>query len=903
VNPGSATGDAYEQLTNGPTGEARLAALLCIGFGVLAVLAAVFGRENGPDLSTLFPPVAVVWSMCDLLTAYFLFALFSIRRRVLYGVVGTAYALSGLLTWPYLAAYLGAFGTGERTLGDQQLPATIWAIWHVSFPVLAVLAYALERRGKLVLGRAQTVLAVRCTTVGVASISALITVAVFGGRTSLPILIVNGIFQPMYSAVLIPLVIVISAGACLFLIWTGWPLRGLKLWLTVALFASFLDAALNDVSGIRFSYAWDAGQLLAVVTAGVVMVQMLNGIVAMYAQVSHLVSQQTHQAASRIRALWQIATSEGLSESDHLQMILDVASSNLRESAAVFGFVSRLENGNVTVELVSESRNSTALDRAVEQYGVGTTFALGDDVHALLYASGRTGSWNDPSDLAGLGCMRAGLTRVIGTTIQVGAVTRFVIFGIADAGSEDAFTDSDVAFVEVVASNLSHRLYQSAQYDRLQYQIEHDALTGLYNRTQFQRFGRTMVADRSLFGIVLIDLDGFRTVNERAGQMTGDEVLVEIASALRGVNERDIVARLGSDDFAILLTADDRAQSLSERMDAYRCVFQSPFHTGDRDGKVFLNVSASLGAVEVLGRGLRFDEALARANVALDQAKERGGNGAVAFEPSLESLVLDRLLERDALVNAMQTDAFTLEYQPTYELKTRLIVGAEALIRWNHPERGRLMPDAFLGSLARANLLGELTAWVIQRIVRDFRDTSPPTGFRCYFNVPAHVLESDSFVVALGQVIAAKPRFAGMLGLEITESEVMSNIERAIEALARVRQMGVRVAIDDFGTGYSSLNYLKRLPIDVVKLDQSFIAGLPDDKRDVALAEMFLGLTVQFALTSVAEGIETEEQAAWLLDRGCMIGQGYLFSRPVAFDQLMRLLHAQRRLLPALRAV
>jgi EAL domain-containing protein (putative c-di-GMP-specific phosphodiesterase class I) len=183
-----------------------------------------------------------------------------------------------------------------------------------------------------------------------------------------------------------------------------------------------------------------------------------------------------------------------------------------------------------------------------------------------------------------------------------------------------------------------------------------------------------------------------------------------------------------------------------------------------------------------------------------------------------------------------------------------------------------------------------MTTWVVRRIARDFKGIVLPDGFRCYFNVPAHILESETFLLDIGQAIASNPGLIRSLGLEITESEVMNKVERAIDALKRVRRLGLLVAVDDFGTGHSSLSYLKRLPIDVVKLDKAFIDGLPTDRKDVALAELFLSLTKELSLISVGEGIETEEQAEWLSAHGCLIGQGYLFSRPVGFERLLELI-------------
>jgi EAL domain-containing protein (putative c-di-GMP-specific phosphodiesterase class I) len=347
---------------------------------------------------------------------------------------------------------------------------------------------------------------------------------------------------------------------------------------------------------------------------------------------------------------------------------------------------------------------------------------------------------------------------------------------------------------------------------------------------------------------------------------------------------------LGGDDFAVLLRSDGGVDTLALRLHEYERVFHRPFHTGDRDGKLFLTVTASLGAAQAGQEQHSFDEAVTKAGIALDHSKQNGGSRGTVFGDDLEHVALERSLERTEINAAFHNDEFVLEYQPTFEMHTRAIVGAEALIRWNHPTRGRLPPFAFLEAIKRANLLGALTNWVMQRIERDLLASPLPGALRCYFNVPSQVLDSDSFLINLQQILETNPSLATKLGVEITESDVMDKVERAIETLKVVRKLGLLVAIDDFGTGYSSLSYLKRLPIDVVKLDKSFIDGLPHDQNDTALANMFLALTKQFALVSVGEGIETEQQAEWLRANGCMVGQGFLFSRPIPYADLIELI-------------
>jgi len=868
--------------------ERKIAFTLCVAFAAVASLAAIFGQGLGLVTSTFVAVAAIVWSLCDLLTAFFLLLLAYVSGRPALAAIGAGYTFTGLLTWPYLLAYLSNSQMAAPPLGDQQVPAMLYIIWHLAFAVVIIVAYRFERSGPRVFLRSR-VLPIICAAVGGALAAAiLIGAAVHLWRAFLPVFIVDGTFQPAYRAIGIPLVVLASAAGCIVLFAQKMDRSRLTTWLAVALFTSLLDALLNLASPIRFSYAWDTGKLVTASTSMVLLAFFLLENVRLHLTTFQELDARTNRGAGRLRALWQIATSESTSEHAHVQMILDVATAHVRTGHDVLGVLSHLQDQSIVVDAYSRQGSSAALDILAAAYAPGRAFSMAHDVHALIHACGRTSFWTDSPVLSSCLSTGFGVRSIIGSPIYVGNQTYFITFSLLDSLADEPFIETDVAFVDVVASNVGHRFHQRSQLERMQYQIEHDSLTGLYNRTQFLRLGRAKAAEGLLFGVIAINLDKFRNISERAGQMVGDEVLLEIAARLRHVDERDVVARLGSDDFAVLLAA-NTGDTLEGRLGNYESVFREPLHTSERQGKELLVVTGSLGAAPFVPGTARFDEVFSNANVALDAAKAAGGAVGTTFGPQLESNALERRLESEEIRTAMRNDEFFLEYQPTVEMATRSIVGAEALIRWEHPARGRVPPLAFLGGVKRANLLAELTAWVMLRVGRDLEGSALPGGIRVYFNVPAQVLETDSFLGQLESLLNDHPSLANRLGIEITESEVMSSVERAISALHSVRRLGIRVAIDDFGTGYSSLSYLKRLPIDVVKLDKSFIDNLPDDESDIALAKMFLSLTKQLNFVSVAEGVESNSQAAWLQEHGCIIAQGYLFSRPVPFGELIKL--------------
>jgi diguanylate cyclase (GGDEF)-like protein len=862
------------------TTQRRWATGICAGLAVLTILFCVYGRQRGPIVDPFLVVASLIWAFCDLLTAFLLYSQSSASRRLDFGLLATGYLLSGLLSFPYIGAYTGVLGTAAGSLSDQQLPATFFFVWHLAFAALAVASVAARQ-----LVRQRRIDAVPLL-VALSFAFALCVVGIaFGMRDRLPIFIIDGVFQPAQWAIGLPLMIVVNGLGCAAVLLVRGRVSSLRIWLAVALFGGCIEGVLNLASPLRFSYAWDFSKVVAALTSLSVMFRILFDIVRMYRQISDIVSAQSGQAAARIRAIWQIATSEGLSEDDHTQMILDVAVANSLPGRNLFGSLSHLETGRVVVDAIATSGDPKVLRPFASAYEPGTSFAPDADLHAALLREGRTRAWESEREIPSERLTSIGARSAIGTPIQIGPQTHFVVFTSTDPTRDRALGDMDYAFVDVVAANISQWFYQRSQRERMDYYLEHDTLTGLANRTQFVRCVHAGIADETLAAVILIDLDGFGLLNERVGQAVCDDMLVEIGATLRAVDEGDTVFRLSGDEFGVALYADGSARSTQQRTESYRDAFRRPFATGDREHPRYIPVLASLGAAE-LQSPMTYDELMQRANVALEEAQAIGGKATV-YSTEMITRLQQRRVASDELIGAMARDEFFLEYQPTVELHTRSIAGAEALLRWNHPQRGLLAPSDFLDAAKRAGLMGEITHWVIRQLVADLENVDLPSGFRCYFNVPAQVLEDFSFSDMLADIVRMHPRIADRLGLEVTESDVMNQVERAIESLTSVRRLGLLVAVDDFGTGYSSMGYLKRLPIDSVKLDGSFIKGLPGDSRDENLAKLFLGITNQFSLVSVAEGVETEAQARWLMDEGCMLGQGYLFAKPLTLPELV----------------
>lgn len=414
-------------------------------------------------------------------------------------------------------------------------------------------------------------------------------------------------------------------------------------------------------------------------------------------------------------------------------------------------------------------------------------------------------------------------------------------------------------------------------------QAHHDPLTELPNRACFlDRVGRALAATERPGGppaVLFLDLDRFKVVNDSLGHAAGDRLLVQVADRLRGcVRPGDTVARLGGDEFTVLL--DGVAHTAAAEAAAAQVVtaMRTPFAVGDRD----LAVTASIG-IAVAAPGQTDPADLLRdADVALYRAKERGTARWVVFEPAMGAALRERAeLEAD-LGQAPDRDELWLAYQPVVDLATGAVVGVEALVRWQHPQWGLLQPGQFIPLAEETGQVERIGRWVLAKACRQARVwqdrlADPP--------VVAVNLSTQQFRRPdLVEVVAFMLRETGLdprlLKLEITESAVAADAETAVTTLRRLKALGVGLAIDDFGTGYSSLNYLRHFPVDALKIDRSFVAGLGQDDGDEAIVAAIIGLAHTLGLQVVAEGIETTAQVSLLRVMGCEQGQGYHFGRP-----------------------
>jgi diguanylate cyclase (GGDEF)-like protein len=388
--------------------------------------------------------------------------------------------------------------------------------------------------------------------------------------------------------------------------------------------------------------------------------------------------------------------------------------------------------------------------------------------------------------------------------------------------------------------------------------------------------------------LLLLDLDDFKLVNDNLGHSAGDELLTTIAERLRAqVRPSDMLARLGGDEFAILLEdlAPDDAAALATRLLA---VVREPIRLASREAMCTLSLGI---ATATGGDGITAEQLLGNADLAMYAAKRAGRNTYQIFDPTMTMTVLEEAQQRADLEHALEHGEFLVLYQPVVEMHTQRLTGVEALVRWQHPRDGLLGPYHFIANAEANGLIVPLGRWVLRQATQQlarWRAESPEAAadLKVNVNLSARQFQYAGLVDDVRAAIADAGIDPASLTLEITESMLMADIESAKETLHALRRLGVRLAIDDFGTGYSSLSYLKQLPVDIIKIDKTFVDQVDIDADDVALVDAVVGLGQALKMQTVAEGIETDGQWAMLRRIGIDHGQGYLFGRPSSPDDI-----------------
>ena len=423
--------------------------------------------------------------------------------------------------------------------------------------------------------------------------------------------------------------------------------------------------------------------------------------------------------------------------------------------------------------------------------------------------------------------------------------------------------------------------------------VNHDALTGLPNRRLLNELTghalRRAEREKSNVAILFIDLDRFKVINDTLGHQVGDKLLMQVSSRLRDVmRESDTVARLGGDEFLVMMDSLRDVEDASRVAKKIVSTLQAEFVIDGKD----IFIGASVGISVYPGDGDDVDNLIKAADIAMYKVKSEGKNNYRFYSSDLSENAVERFTMETQLRRALERQQFELYYQPQVSLKTGRIVGAEALVRWQHPELGVVSPAKFIPVAEETGLVVQIGEWVLRESARQMVEwTGQGLDLKSIsVNVSGVQVQRSNFADTVYGILVETGCDPALLELEITESVVMNNTEYVISVFARIKEPGVRLAIDDFGTGYSSLSYLKRLPLDKLKIDQSFVRDLTSDPDDKAIASAVIALARSLGLKVIAEGVETQEQIDTLVSMGCDDVQGYFYGRPMPADQFSAVL-------------
>ena len=440
-------------------------------------------------------------------------------------------------------------------------------------------------------------------------------------------------------------------------------------------------------------------------------------------------------------------------------------------------------------------------------------------------------------------------------------------------------------------------LFDITEYQRLTSQLRdrerelvqlahQDPLTGLPNRLLFlDRLGQALrkaQRERGQLALLFLDLDGFKAINDSLGHLTGDRVLQETAQRLRGqVRDGDTVARLGGDEFILILDPVERGSDAALVAEKLVQAFKRPIELDGRPLYVTMSIGISLYPQD----GTEVDTLVRNADAAMYRAKDGGRDGFHFYTEDMTTRALTQVSMETALREALTQEQFVLYYQPQHDLTSGRIIGVESLIRWHHPTLGLVGPEWFIPRADSSGLIASIGTWVVRSAaaqLRDWRSRGLLADVPLWVNLSNREISTASMAEGLAAMVAAAGLEPGSLAVEITDSTALAESASAVENIRQLLDLGIEVAIDDFGTGHSSLASLKGLAIRGLKIDGSFVAGLPGNGDDDAIARAIIVLGQTLGLRVVAEGIETHAQAEALRAAGCRIGQGYLFSPPLS---------------------
>ncbi|HEY4442612.1 MAG TPA: EAL domain-containing protein [Candidatus Elarobacter sp.] len=857
---------------------AAAAALVCV-----ACLVVPFAGVMVSGAAELVAPTAIFISALALLaTGAVLLALFNRTPNRSTVFLAAAYFAMGIIAFGQALTHPVGPGAPSPITAAFSVAPWLYVIWHTGLALCAALYFAMRWRPEQPLTPAAAP-RFALTAVGlalVAGVGAIALTVAFGDR--MPSFAGSGPVSAFVASGFGPAAFALCfLGTIVAFSWRD-P-DEVDAALALALVALTIDVGLHLATNHRYVVAWYAARLLSMFAASVVLVAAIRGLLGWRdraLRLERLLDEEKRIAdhhAHRLEMLWRIGSNTG-SEDAFLAELLEAAASVIVEGETMYGLLAHLDGAEMVVDLARESGFENVAK-------TGGRYPIDESILGIAMREGKTISWTDIHDDRRFDVRRLRALpwrAAIGTPFRVGETIYYVGFA-GTAARQTPFSQLDSAFLETLASFCASRLHQRAHADRLRYQAEHDALTGILTRATFRARGFAALRAEPQAALAILDIDQFREVNETVGPVEADAALTEIAAALDAAAENgDVVGRLGGDIFGILMRGTTDRIDTEARVEKYHALFEQLFGRGEaRFGRP---LTATIGIALAPHDATSFEQLLARAETAVYAGKAAGGARWTFFERRFEDAYAHARRMQNELAEALVRGEFVLYFQPHVEFATGKVVGAEALLRWNHPVRGLIFPTEFIAFAEEHGMMGAIGAWVMNETVRRsaaWRAHDP--DFRAWFNMSASELADPELLDRLDAGLGATRG----VGVEITETVAMDDVHETLRNIDRLRAIGFAIGLDDFGTGYSSLAHLKRLPVDVVKIDQAFTSGVPGDPHDEAIVGAVLEIANRFGFEAIAEGVETAKQIAWLSAAGCRFGQGYLFASPMpaeAFD-------------------
>ncbi len=465
--------------------------------------------------------------------------------------------------------------------------------------------------------------------------------------------------------------------------------------------------------------------------------------------------------------------------------------------------------------------------------------------------------------------------------------------GMDSRYKQRTWSEDEITFLQIIANIFSDALSKSKAEEEVSFMAYYDQVTKLPNRTLFceRAINAMEQADKkqTFIGFVFLDLDYFKNINDTMGHETGDQILMQVADLLEGVLPKtDTVSRFGGDEFLMLIKDMHQPEDISEVMDKIFEAFDSPIILNGQE--YYLTASAGVSIYPLDGED--YETLLNHADIAMYKAKSMGKNQYAYCTPNMKNEITYKMKLANGLYRALEKGELYLHYQPQVSMETKEIIGAEALIRWNHPENGTIPPAIFIPIAEQTGLINSIGEWVLRTAClqnKEWQDMGL-TKIRIAVNISVHQLRNPHFVKTLERILEETGLPSEYLELEITESMACNETNYIIEILNAIKELGVSISIDDFGTEYSSLSRLKSLPIDRIKMDMQFVRGIEGSDKDKAITKVIINLAQTLGIKLIAEGVETETQLSFLSQRMCDEVQGFYYFKPMSAEQIEQLL-------------